>query len=181
MYDFFHQHSTSISFFLISSCILLFGCTGICYQWRRLRRYTETAQAEVFKIEERDTGEGLIYRSLARFRLEDDVYQVAGSWGPMKSSHCVGKEVTVYFPPGHPELALVSRLHKLLPYVTVCLFGTAVLYMTIYLTLNLWIRQATPKQHCLHLSQQIRLPPPLRQSLNGIPQHGAGHLLVMLL
>jgi hypothetical protein len=134
MREFLDYHSAIITFFVLASPFFFFGYGGVFYVWRRIRRSTETAQAEVFKIEEDKSGEEISYRTWARFRWKDEVYQVADCWGQTPKLHVVGKEVTVYFPPQHPELAMISRWRRALPFFFIGSLGAAGMLAGIYIT-----------------------------------------------
>ena len=95
-------------------------------------RATERAKATVVGHETREGDEGTYYTPVAIFLADGREFRVRGGLAPAgRSPYRVGQAVTVYYPPGQPDKALLGRFEglwlALLPVVVGAgfLFGVA--------------------------------------------------------
>jgi hypothetical protein len=95
-------------------------------------RATERATATVVSHEVHEDDEGTYYTPVARFLADGNEWLVKGGLAAAcRPAYRVGQEVTVYYPPGQPDQALLGRFEglrfALLPVVVgaAFLFGVA--------------------------------------------------------
>jgi hypothetical protein len=132
MLEFLHQNWGIIFGLLVSSFLMAVGIGGVIYFWWRIRRSTESAVAEVYKVEEKRDDDGTYHRACARFRLGDNSYEVASVWSG-SADHEVGERVKVYYPPLQPEQAMFGRWGNILPFVFfVITSGAAIAALILY-------------------------------------------------
>jgi hypothetical protein len=88
-----------------------------------MRRSTESASGITFGGEEIVSDESITYKSWARFELDGGLYEVADEKSTFPATHDIGEQVTVYFPPNEPQMALIGLWRSVTPFIFIGMLG----------------------------------------------------------